>query len=1228
MNLIAIHRSVVSVTVGLVCALGMGSWNNPLQGAAPPPDVVPHAGLTAEEAVKAATLPPGFAMHLSAAEPDVRQPIAFCIDHRGRLWVAEGHCYPKRRAEGEGLDRILILEDTTGDHRLDRRTVFMEGLNLVSGLEVGHGGVWIGAAPYLMFVPVTDWDDPRPASEPRILLDGWDYIHDTHETLNTFAWGPDGWLYGCHGVFCPSLVGKPGAPESQRQWVDAAVWRYHPIRHEFEVFAEGTSNPWGIDFDERGQCWIEACVIPHLWHMIQGGRYQRQGGAHYSINLEETARNERHRDANSRKPVFPHVYDNLKTVADHVHWAGDLGPHAANARSDAAGGGHAHAGMMVYLGDSWPEEYRGMLFMGNIHGYRLNMDIPERRGSGFVGRHGADFLFFNDRWSQTLNQLYDQDGSMYIIDWYDENQCHHNRIDGHDRSNGRIYKVVYGDTPLSRVDLQRLDDDALVRLLFHRNDWYPRHAQRILQERAQQGRLQVSARQQIEAALLGTPQQFPSGLPAGHRDGASEPVQLRLLWALHVTGGLTEAQGLRLLNRPEEYVRAWTIQLLCEEGRPSNTVLDSFLQLARHDESPVVRLYLHAALQRLPIEDRWALFATLARRGEDAGDHNIPLMAWYGGEPLAASDPERALTLALEARLPRLLEFTTRRIALVEGERPRDLIGRTLADVNDPAQQRAMLEGLAAALRGERTAPMPEGWDRVETRLAASEAPEVRALVLSLSLKFGSERALRTLRETLRDREAGRELRQAAMDALLAIRDPELPGVLQGLLADPGLRRSALRGLAGYDDERTAEAVLAVYETLQGPERREALGTLISRPAYALALLEAMEQGEVPARDLSADLLRQLRNLKHEEVNRRIEVVWGEYRESDPDAQREIERLKRLYWAGGSQPGDATRGRGMYVQLCQQCHTLYGVGGKLGPDITGANRGDLDYLLQKIVDPNAVIPNEYRASNLETRDGRVITGIVQQQDDRAVTIATADETLVVPRDEIDFLEESALSMMPEGLLEPLSDQEFRDLLYYLTRPGQAPLLATAQTLGPLFNGRDLGGWSGDPTLWRYENGEVIGRTDTALSGGEYIMHDVLFGDFRLVFRVRVAPNGAGGGLQFRSRRHGELEMQGYQVGIGAGRWGQLREDHGRGLLWNRVADEQARAGDWNLYEIVAVGGRIKVALNGKPCVDFDDPEGASIGILGLRLESNGPAEIRFRDFEVELDPEWTLRTVN
>src|SRR5688572_26653336 len=219
---------------------------------AAPADDVKFAGLTPEEAAKAASMPPGFELKLFAAEPDVVNPIAFCLDDRARLWVVEGRTYPTRAKEGEGQDRILVFEDRNGDGRFDRRTVFMERLNLVSGIAYGFGGVWIGAAPNLLFVPVTEGDEPKPAGEPRVLLDGWGF-QDTHETLNTFLWGPDGWLYGCHGVFTHSNVGVPGSPESARQKINAGFWRYHPQRHIFEVFAHGTSNSWGIDFDVHGQ---------------------------------------------------------------------------------------------------------------------------------------------------------------------------------------------------------------------------------------------------------------------------------------------------------------------------------------------------------------------------------------------------------------------------------------------------------------------------------------------------------------------------------------------------------------------------------------------------------------------------------------------------------------------------------------------------------------------------------------------------------------------------------------------------------------------------------------------------------------------------------------------------------------------------------------------------------------------------------------------------------------
>lgn len=610
-------------------------------------DNVKFAGLSPEEAVREMTLPPGFRATLFAGEPDVKQPIAFAQDDRGRLWVAEAYTYPRRAPEGEGRDRILVFEDRDGDGRFDRRTVFLEKLNLVSGLEVGFGGVWIGAAPQLLFVPIQDGDQPKPAGEPKVLLDGWDYLRDTHETLNTFTWGPDGWLYGCHGVFCPSFVGKPGTPAAERQRVDAAVWRYHPVRHQFEVFAEGTSNPWGVDFDARGQCFIEACVIPHLWHMIQGGRYERQGGQHYNIDAEETAAHSRVQARSDQRHINPFIYDDIKTIADHFHYTGNRGPHAANGRSDAAGGGHAHAGLMIYQADSWPAQYRGAAFMNNIHGQRINVDLLERSGSGFVGHHAPDFLNFNDRWSQVINLRADQDGSVYLIDWYDKNQCHHNNVDGHDRSNGRIFKVTYGQTRATAVDLAAKSSAELVQLELSPNDWQARHARRILQERGEDGTIVP----RLEKIV---------------REDADPVHKLRALWTLHVTAGLSEAFAQSQLQAADEYVRSWTIQLIMENRRPSRTFLAEFRRLAQNDPSPVVRLYLASALQRMAYADRGPILETLLGRSSDTTDHNLPLMYWYALEPLAATHPEAALELLPKIKIPLVRQFLARRLASLD----------------------------------------------------------------------------------------------------------------------------------------------------------------------------------------------------------------------------------------------------------------------------------------------------------------------------------------------------------------------------------------------------------------------------------------------------------------------------------------------------------------------------------------------------------------------------------
>jgi putative membrane-bound dehydrogenase-like protein len=963
-------------------------------------DVYTHAGLTPDEAARAMALPPGFRATLFAGEPDVVQPIAMAIDDRGRLWIAEAYSYPRRVRDEQAKDRILIFEDADGDGRFDTRKVFADRLNLVSGLEVGFGGAWVGAAPYLMFIPDRDGDD-HPDGPPQILLDGWGQ-HDTHETLNTFTWGPDGWLYGCHGVFTHSRVGKPGTPDAKRTPINAGIWRYHPTRHHFEVFAHGTSNPWGIDFDARGQMIITACVIPHLYHMIQGGRFERQAGQHFN----------------------PYTYDDIKTIADHRHFLG-ANPHGGNGRSDSAGGGHAHSGAMIYLAGTWPPEYRGSLFMNNIHGARINRDMLKRDGSGFVGSHAPDFLLANDAWSQIISIKYGPDGSVFLIDWYDKNQCHHNEVDAHDRTNGRIFKVSYRDSKTVRVDLAKESNQALVSMQTHPNEWYTRHARRVLQERGPS----------IEVNQM---------LKANSSTSVNDPqTRLRILWARHAVGGLSDiGEMLTRLDDADEMIRAWTIQLAIEEKTPPSSILARWAELARSDPSPVVRLYLASALQRMPLEERWDILAGLASHGEDARDHNLPLMYWYGAEPLAALDPRRAAGLARSAQIPRLREYMARRIGALGTGESLALLVEELGRAESSGHRSSLLIGIDEALRARRRVAMPAAWPQVFAALAADRDAQVRSRAVALALTFGDATARTTLHGVLVDPKADPELRRDALAALLKAHDPKLVPTLRSLIRDRDLGGMAVRGLSSYDDSATPALLIDAYRSLGVAERRDALNTLAARKSSSLALLAAVKSGSMPRSDLTADVVRQIRNFRDDALNTEIALVWGTARETTGDRARVIANFKQMLTSRPATPPDPSLGRSVFAKTCQQCHTLFGTGAQVGPDLTGSNRADLDYVLANVLDSSALIGKDYIAHVIATSDGRVLTGIIRGEDKDAITLVTANETVILPKSEIADRRASEQSMMPDDLWKPLSEHEIRSLVAYLASPAQVTLPAT------------------------------------------------------------------------------------------------------------------------------------------------------------------------------------------
>ena len=374
-------------------------------------------------------------------------------------------------------------------------------------------------------------------------------------------------------------------------------------------------------------------------------------------------------------------------------------------------------------------------------------------------------------------------------------------------------------------------------------------------------------------------------------------------------------------------------------------------------------------------------------------------------------------------------------------EGPLDRLTALATSTADPALRLDVLRGMEAALRGRNGVPAPAGWGDLETRLSEAPDLETRRLARNLGTVFGSPRALEALRTIASDTKAAAADRTAALETLLRTRDAGLVPLLQRLTAEPGIRGTAIRGLAGFDDARTPSVLLAGFTALGVAEQRDALNTLASRTAYARPLVEAVAAGKVPKAALTADLVRQLRSLKDAGLAAELTRIWGVMKETSPDMKAEVERVKKVYWAGGSQPGDAPRGRVVFNQVCAQCHHLFDTGGNVGPDITGANRADLDYLLQNILYPNAVIPNEYLASTVETKDERVLTGMIKSQDANGVTLQTANDVVTLPRAEVRKIEPTTISMMPEGLIANLTEQQTRDLLYYLSRPGQVPLPA-------------------------------------------------------------------------------------------------------------------------------------------------------------------------------------------
>lgn len=992
----------------------------------------PNKPYTPAEAIAKMTVPEGFTVELVAAEPDVVNPVAMTIDERGRFWITESLEYPRKPA-GPGRDRVKVLEDADGDGTAEKVSIFLDGLNIPSGIAVGYGGVWIANAPDILFVPDANRDGVPDGSAQKVVTGfGRD---DTHELPNSLTWGPDGWLYGLNGVFNHSHVRyapeNPNFAQAEADkhpgWpITCAMFRIHPRTREFQIFCEGTSNPWGIAFNDNGDAFISACVIDHLWHLVETGYYHRQGG-----------------------PYPPHTWK-LESIVNYKHQMA------------------AYCGITWFDSDAYPDQYRRKLYMGNIHGGCINSDALERNGATYKGVLQPDLLTANDAWFMPVVQKTGPDGCLYILDWYDRYHCYQdaNRDPaGIDRLKGRLYRLRYQNTPRAKpFDLAGETDDQLIERLASPNIFYREIAQRLLAERNT-----PETRKKLEALVL--------------KVGAPYNSRMHSFWALTGGGPLDEAIILKLLTDPDTVhsvwaLRSWAVRAAGNQNCRSPEVLAELRLLAKGNDSDASLQVAIAAPKLFGDSSAQVLLECL--EGFDSSGMKTQIV-WQNLYPLLPSQRSvvmDALSSANDGRvnpvyllLPRLLDWifaqgesgipdiiklTIRGLEQSEvwWKHPSFSLGSKLSVGFEAPYLRAIATRLQSGeLSGQAEASLRSGLER---RLAESLTSSIyRSFEAAYVLcHWKHPQAIEFVKNLIgkppKTRDVHDQVRIEALAAWASSRDPALIEAI-GTLSTPAENRSrAFRlslfdVLTRYEEPAVAGRVLAVYSQLEDDLKPAAIELLTSRVAWSHQLLDAIAAGAVSKDAVNVNQIRKLLKTGDKDLAKRVEQTWGALRtDRNPAREQVVAQMRKLLI--DSPAGDPKVGQVVFTRLCGQCHKIHGQGQDVGPDITVNGRASFEQMLSNIFDPSLVIGNAYRARIVSTADGRVLTGLLVEDGPQRIVIKLQGGKLeTIARSDVEEMEISKLSLMPEGVETQYKPQEIIDLFAFL-KLDKPPTDPAAKTL--------------------------------------------------------------------------------------------------------------------------------------------------------------------------------------
>ncbi|SFI53515.1 PVC-type heme-binding CxxCH protein [Planctomicrobium piriforme] len=994
----------------------------------------------APQAIQQFQLDEGLKIELLASEPDVKQPLYLWFDERERMWLVEYRQYPfpaglkvlrydqHLRAVFDnvpkppphhvpGLDKVSVFEDTDGDGQYDQHRDVITGLNIATAVVTGRGGIWILNPPYLLFYPDANGDDV-PDGDPQVKLSGFG-LQDTHAVANSLAWGPDGWLYGANGSTTTADVTSKA---SHVRFEGQCIWRFQPETEVFEMFAEGGGNTFSLEFDAEGR-------------LFSGTNFDDTRGMFYPQGSYGVKNFGKHGPLSS-----PYAFGFFK----HMEHQGDKDRFAQT--------------FILYEGDTLPERYRGRIIAANALHNRVWASDLIPQGSTYRTVDLPVVCTTKDRWFRPVDVKAGPDGGIYLADWYDTRLSHVDPRDNWHKGSGRLYRLQAKDAPAHHpVDMNKQTDEQLIALLSHPNKWQRQTAVRVLGERLSK---------EAAASKTKTIEQLTTLCQS------NSPGALEALWVLHWSGSFDEALARKLLSHENPHVRRWTVRLLGDRRLVSTSLGSDLASLAEREPDVQVRSQLASTARRLEAALALPILDGLLRHPEDAGDPHLPLLIWWGLEAQCGSTvlngaPHVGVPLtALNSEPPReqLLQWLTdnakwgnpivkqtlatrlmQRFALENAGRPAaeqdwTSCDRLLALAPTPELRDVLLSGFLEAYQGQPGTNLP---DALKTAVQDYQAQLGKSDVVT-GMRLGQPDAIKKGLALLKDNSADPSLRLTLAQACGQTTVPGAVPVLVGLLRSPSsaLKKEALLSLVRYSDEQIPTSICAAYHstlTAADGQRVTALRVLASRPEWTQRLLKEVAEYRIPVGDVPADVVQQMRLHTQPDIQKQMNGFWGQVRQTNAEKQQQIERLHQLVRGrqkpdGGKLP-DAQAGQKLFREHCGTCHTLFGEGGSLGPNLTGYERSNLDFLLLAIVDPSAGIREEFTQFQVVTTDGRVLTGLLTDQSPLAVTLkGTNNQTTVIPREQIDILQAMSTSLMPEGALQKLSDEQVLALFQYLMSP--------------------------------------------------------------------------------------------------------------------------------------------------------------------------------------------------